>query len=297
MTILAIDFGGTQVKSALISNDLASITSLPTQMSPQDLKSCLTLIDSIVKPYLEKIEGIAISSPGTVDTEKGIIYYGGVLRFLHDFHAKSILEETYQRPVAVINDGKAAVLAELVKGKLKGIQNGLALILGTGLGGGVIINGQLYQGSHFQAGELTFLLPEKREYQTEDMKGIQVSAVGLIKKIAEVLKLADKQDGRTVFHYIEQKDVRIYALFEEYCRHVAHLILNLQTILDVECCVIGGGISAQPVLIEEINRQFDLLHAQVEPIKLIVERPQILACQFLNDANLLGAAYLLTKSI
>ncbi|EJN93420.1 ROK family protein [Streptococcus ratti] len=297
MTILALDFGGTQLKSALISDDLEKIDPLPIQASPQDMESCLTLIDSIVTPHLAKIAGIAVSAPGTVDSEKGIIYYGGVLRFLHEFHVKSVLEAKYGKPVAAINDGKAAALAELAKGNLKGIQNGLALILGTGLGGGIIINGQLYQGSHFQAGELTFLLPDKEKNQIGDMKGIQVSAVGLIEKIAEVLKLADKQDGRAAFHYIEQKDARIYSLFETYCRHVAHLILNLQTILDVECCVIGGGISTQPVLLEEINRQFDLLHAQVDPVRLIVERPQILACQFFNDANLLGAAYFLTKSV
>lgn len=95
--------------------------------------------------------------------KEGVIYHGGLLRFFHGFRVKETLQAKYHFPVAAHNDGKAAALAELATGHLKGVTNGAALVLGSGLGGGIIINGKLFQGSHFQAGELTFLLPLQME--------------------------------------------------------------------------------------------------------------------------------------
>ena len=78
MTILAIDFGGTQVKSALVSEEFVIEKSLPTQSSPQTLDQAIDVIDYIVTSVEAKLSGIAISVPGTVDTEEGVIYHGGL---------------------------------------------------------------------------------------------------------------------------------------------------------------------------------------------------------------------------
>ena len=144
MTILAIDFGGTQVKSALVSENLVLEKSLPTQSSPQTLDQALDVIDQLVTSVEATLSGIAISVPGTVDTDEGVIYHGGLLRFFHGFRVKEVLQAKYHLPVAALNDGKAAALAELATGYLKGVTNGAALVLGSGLGGGIIINGKLF---------------------------------------------------------------------------------------------------------------------------------------------------------
>ena len=78
--------------------------------------------------------------------KEGVIYHGGLLRFFHGFRVKETLQAKYHFPVAALNDGKAAALAELATGHLKGVTNGAALVLGSGLGGGIIINGKLFQG-------------------------------------------------------------------------------------------------------------------------------------------------------
>lgn len=294
MSILAIDLGGTQIKSGLVSDDYVVEETFPPLTSPDNLPECLSLLDVLIQPHISDISGIAISAPGTIDTGQSVIYHGGSLPFLHEFNVKDYFASTYDLTACAINDGKAAVLAELAKGNLEGVKNGAALVLGTGLGGGLIINGQLYQGTHFQAGELTFLLPPKLgKNEILDMRGVQVSAVGLIARLAEILNLDDKKDGPAVFQALSQRDSRIYPLFEDYCRYVALTILNLQTTLDLERFVIGGGISAQPLLLEEINRQFDRLKAEVTPVRIIIERPDIVACCHSNNANLIGAAYLL----
>ena len=110
MTILAIDFGGTQVKSALVSEQFAIEKSLPTQSSPQTLEQAIDVIDQIVTSVEVDLSGIAISVPGTVDTEEGVIYHGGLLRFFHGFRIKEVLEAKYHLPVMALNDGKAAGL-------------------------------------------------------------------------------------------------------------------------------------------------------------------------------------------
>ena len=296
MTILAIDFGGTQVKSALVSEDLVLEKSLPTQSSPQTLDQALDVIDQLVTSVEVALSGIAISVPGTVDTEEGVIYHGGLLRFFHGFRVKEALQAKYHLPVAALNDGKAAALAELATGYLKGVTNGAALVLGSGLGGGIIINGKLFQGSHFQAGELTFLLPLQMEKVDPSlMRGTTLSAVGLITKVNEVLASPNLKDGLVAFKAINAKKEAVYPIFETYCRNLAITILNLQTIFDMETFVLGGGISAQPILIEEVNRQFDKVHHEIDFIGKIIKRPKIVACHHHNGANLIGAAYFLKQ--
>lgn len=296
MTILAIDFGGTQVKSALVSEDFVLEKSLPTQSSPQTLDQALDVIDHLVTSVEVALSGLAISVPGTVDTEEGVIYHGGLLRFFHGFRVKEALQAKYHLSVAALNDGKAAALAELATGHLKGVTNGAALVLGSGLGGGIIINGKLFQGSHFQAGELTFLLPLQMEKLDPSlMRGTALSAVGLITKVNEILASPDLKDGLLAFKAINAKKEAVYPIFETYCRNLAITILNLQTIFDMETFVLGGGISAQPILIEEVNRQFDKVHHEIDFIGKIIKRPKIVACHHHNGANLIGAAYFLKQ--
>lgn len=86
------------------------------------------------QPVRAQISGIAISAPGTIDTDQSIIYYGGTLPFLHEFMVRDYFAKTYGLPATALNDGKAAVLAELATGNLQGCQNAAALVLGTGLG-------------------------------------------------------------------------------------------------------------------------------------------------------------------
>lgn len=296
MTILAIDFGGTQVKSALVSEEFALEKSLPTQSSPQTLNQTLDVIDYLVTSVKVALTGIAISVPGTVDTDEGVIYHGGLLRFFHGFRIKDILEAKYHLPVTALNDGKAAALGELAMGHLQGVTNGAALVLGSGLGGGLIINGKLFQGSHFQAAELTFLLPVQMEkVNPSQMRGTALSAVGFITRVNEVLGNADLKDGHEAFKAINARNEVVYPIFEAYCRSLAITILNLQSIFDMEIFVLGGGISAQPVLIEEVNRQFDKVRHEIDFIGKIIKRPKIVACHHHNGANLIGAAYFLKQ--
>ena len=106
---------------------------------------------------------------------------------------------------------------------------------------------------------------------------------------------ADLKDGREAFKAINARNEAVYPIFEAYCRNLAITILNLQSIFDMEIFVLGGGISAQPVLIEEVNRQFDKVRHEIGFIGKIIKRPKIIACHHHNGANLIGAAYFLKQ--
>lgn len=133
MSILAIDLGGTQIKSGLVSDDFQIQATFAPLSSPDNLPDCLVLLDGLIQPVRSQISGIAISAPGTIDTDQSIIYYGGTLPFLHEFMVRDYFSKTYGLPAIALNDGKAAVLAELATGNLQGCQNAAALVLGTGL--------------------------------------------------------------------------------------------------------------------------------------------------------------------
>jgi predicted NBD/HSP70 family sugar kinase len=287
---LVIDIGGTFAKYALM--DAAGNIKAKGKRSTvrTNLSEFEKVIDSIIDDHdLTTINGIAISCPGTIDVDTGMIYYGGSFPFLHEVNLVKRLEEKYGKDVFIENDGKCAALAELWLGSVKDAKDSIVLVLGTGIGGGIIIDKKLHRGVQLSAGEVSYVMnqidPLTRKAQ---FFGLECSAVEMVRKIAEIKKFEDPTDGERVFEYIKQNDEEANAIFNEYCIHLATQILNLQYILDPEVFAIGGGISAQPILLERIHWALEEVK-RVNPMHMA--NPTIVACQFQNDANLYGALY------
>lgn len=290
MDYLSIDVGGTFIKYSLVdrSGNLLSVNKIP---APATLDEFLAEIFQLICNFRDDIKGVGFSQPGKIDTQKEIIYHGGSLEYLHELPLKALVEKEFGIPCALSNDGKAAALAELWLGNLKEVENGAAVVLGTGVGGGLILNGQLFQGSHFQAGELSFLINYVEANKDEPLIGEHSSAVGFVIRGSKILEL-DEPDGKRVFAALEQGDQpELLALFEGYCQIIARMVINLQATLDLSRIVIGGGISAQNRLIEEINRQYADLRKEHRLLGTTFEPLEIMACHFRSEANLLGAIY------
>lgn len=286
---LTVDVGGTDIKYGVMTVD-GQLKESSKQPTPDNLAEFSQVIQSLINQYHEQVSGYAFSIPGKIDTETGTIYFGGALTYLDGFCLEKELE-TYGKAVSVQNDGKAAALAELWLGNLKGIDNGVALILGTGVGGGIILDGKLRVGTHFQAGEFSFM---SSDYSADDYlcAGFTNSAVGMVSRINTALGNDKLTDGKAAFEAIHAGNKQAVSIFEDYCRTIANQILSIQGILDVKRFVIGGGISAQKILIEEINRQFNAI-VKSSPI-LALNTPkdiEIMATKFGKDANLYGALY------
>ncbi|MBS4455752.1 ROK family protein [Tuanshanicoccus lijuaniae] len=287
---LSIDIGGTQIKYAIV-HEQGVLFEKGHSATPDNLTDFLTVIDDIILTFHDRVNGVAISCPGKVDSREGVIYFGGSLPFLHGLNLPRYIVERFGLVTTVVNDAKAAAMAELWLGNLSGVRNGLAIILGTGVGGGIICEGTLLQGQHFQAGELSFMTFPNEGNTIENLAGVQGSAVRMIEKIATVLGLEDTKNGIAVFEAINEKDSRIYPIFESYCHYIAYIIYNVQAIIDMDRAVIGGGISIQPIVLDEIKRQYTKILERLGFIKSMITPLDIRLCAMGNDANLLGAFY------
>lgn len=285
---LSIDIGGTNVKYAEINN-AGNIIEQGKIKTSHDKEQFLKNIDRIVAKYVKKgIKGIAFCAPGKIAHTK--IHFGGALPFLDgiDF---AVRYKKYDIPVTVINDGKASVLAENWLGSLKDMQNCAAITLGTGVGGGIIVNGKLLNGAHFQAGELSFLQLNMKEPGFDGFAGGYASAVQMIKNVNEAIENDDETDGLAAFEAINNGNEKAKKIFDEYCKRIAAIIIDIQAVVDLDAIAIGGGISAQPIVIQGINQAYDQVLADNELIRKTFTRPKIVEAKFKNGANLYGALY------
>lgn len=285
---LSIDIGGTFIKHVYIDENF-EITDKQKVPTPKTKEEFLQIIDDILEQRTD-FSGVSICAPGRI-SEEGTIYFGGALSFLHETPLAKLVTEKCGKPCTVINDAKAAVLAEHSIGNLKGVKNGVAITLGTGVGGGIIINDQLLMGSSEQAGEFSFILtkvPSKNEFRHSI--GAIGSSVGFISRCAEVLNLEDKKDGYLVFESLNKGDnSQVNKIFEEYCDEIALLIYNIHSIINFEKVVIGGGVSRQDIMIDGIRKSYDKIIDNLGFIKSMLYPITIDRCAFSNDANLYGA--------
>ncbi|MCV3296605.1 MAG: ROK family protein [Oenococcus sp.] len=288
---LAFDIGGTDIKYGLLDHSGNLIEHDKVATPDQNLDVFMAAIKTIIERFDGRFRGICFSVPGTIDHDHGeIIYGGGSLPFMDHKSLPELLNLGETIPVTVENDAKAAALAELWLGNLKGIKNGAVITLGTGVGGGIVANSQLLYGSHFQAGELSFM-SDWQDIQTDTTIGKTGSAIVMIQKIAELLNLPNKKDGLAVFKAINASDPRVLAIFQDFCRTIAALINNVQTAIDGERFVIGGGISAQNIVIETIQKEYLTLRKAIPVLDATLKMPEIMEAKFHNDANLYGALY------
>lgn len=287
---LVVDIGGTFAKYALMDS-AGNIKLKNKKPAPRtNLSDFEQMLFSIIDEYdLSTIKGIAISCPGTIDIESGTIYHGGSFRFLHEVNLAKIIREKYGKEVSIENDGKCAAFAELWLGSIKEAKDAVVMVLGTGVGGGIIIDGKIQRGIKMSAGELSYVMnqidPVTRKARYFGYDG---SAVVMVRKIAERKQLEDLTDGEAVFEFINKHDKEAMEVFDEYCIHIATQILNLQYILDPEIFAIGGGISAQPILLKRIKWAIEEVK-KANPMHMA--SPNVVSCKFRNDANLYGALY------
>lgn len=288
---LCIDIGGTNIKYAILNN-AGNIIQNDKIKSIHNKKGFLNQIDKIIDQF-KGLKGIAFCAPGKV--QDNTIYFGGSLPFLDGINFNNRYNEL-KVPIAVINDGKASVLAENWLGSLKDLDNCAAITLGTGLGGEIIVNGRLLSGVHAQAGEVSFMKLTDQKYD-DKIAGLQYSAVQMIKAINKNTN-NDSEDGLRAFELINKNDSDTVKIFNQFCYGIATVILNIQTVVDLERYAIGGGISAQPILIEGINKAYQQLIDNNPIISKMLTKPEIVSAKFKNNANLFGALYnlLLTEN-
>ncbi len=287
MNILTIDIGGTFIKYACMLEDMTILTrgKIPT---PQDGRE--SLVEAIGQIYdgMQDVEGIAISMPGIIDSDRGYCSMGGALAYNNDFYLRHSLYKRCPVKIHMENDAKCAAMAEAAAGSLKDVADGFVLIFGTMIGGGFIKDHRLYKGKHFSAGEVSYITTQRDGMPVkETVWGNRCGTPQLCLAYARAKGLdPENVDGLLVFDAVNKGEQEALNCLDQYTKEIAVQIFNLQTVLDPERFAIGGGISAQPVFLEYIRNHLKNLYAACP---YTVPHAEVVCCKFQNDANLYGA--------
>lgn len=292
---LCIDVGGTAIKYGLIDSDV-NLTDKGEVPTPYDgVEAYLDALEQLYRKVEDKVEGIAMSVPGVIDSENGICISGGNLRFIENFHLAEELGRRVKIPVTVMNDAKSAAMAEARWGALADCRDGVVIVLGTGIGGALIKDGKVHFGKNFAAGEFSFITMGENMDMSDNTWAGRAGNPRLRRLVANAKGIEDPETitGFDVFRWAEEGDPLVLMALEQFTRGIAQMIINLQVIYDPDRFVIGGGISRQPLLLEYIQKNLDYFYTQ---FKWPGEKADVTTCKYFNDANLIGAySYFLSR--
>ena len=281
MAILAFDMGGTAVKYGLFRDGaLEQTNSFPTPATWEEMKEALLTVRN---QFLdESLEGAAFSSPGSVDSEAGIIYGSSAIPYIHRFEIVKELEETLGLPVSIENDANCAALAEVEYGVAKSVQNAVFFIIGSGIGGSVVLNRQLHKGNNLFGGEFG-----RMKIGSNATLSMLASPVQVAKRYADSQSIPSSFSGKDLFSLADQGITIAQQVISDLYDSLATGIYNVLMVLDPELVVIGGGLSKREGLLEEIDKRVQILLKENDATDL---QFQLETCRYFNDANLLGAA-------
>jgi len=284
MALLALDIGGTSIKYGIWENEkISNKGSLKTPKTWTEMKVQLKDLKKRAEEQIP-LEGVAISSPGAVNQDKGIIEGASAIPYIHHFPIFAELTELFQCPVSIENDANCAGLAEVWKGAAKGLKNVLFVVVGSGIGGAVIMDGKVWHGKHLFGGEFGFML--LTDNNTFSDLG---TAVNMARRTAKRKNIPeDELSGKDVFDMAEQGDPIALEEVETFYHYLAQGIYNLQYSFDPEKIIIGGGVSSKEDLIPQLNKRLEKI---IKQVKIASFMPEITLCKFKNDANLIGAVY------
>ncbi|CDD53373.1 MULTISPECIES: ROK family protein [Ruminococcus] len=310
---IGIDLGGTNIVAGVVDeqyNILAKASTKtncprPDREIARDMAKMAIQAVENAKLTMEQIEWIGIGTPGIANSRDGIIEYSNNLGFVNTPMVKYI-QEDIDKPVFVENDANAAAYGEFVAGAAKGANNAVCITLGTGVGGGIIIDGKIYAGSNFAGAEIGHTVISVDGPQcTCGRKGcfeVFSSATGLIRMTKEsmaknpdssmhklVAERSGKVSARIAFDAMRMGDAAAKAVVDDYIKYLAAGITNTINTFQPDILCIGGGVCNEG-------------DALLLPVKELVakevytrnskQNTQIVIAKLGNDAGIIGAAFL-----
>ena len=269
-TYLTLDVGGSAIKYALLQEDLTILekSSVPTPMDT--LENFIETIGKIYDQFQDQIDGMALSMPGIIDPERGYQYTGGALRYIDKLETVEVLKKRCPTNITIGNDAKCAANAEIGFGNLQDIQDGAVVILGTGIGGCLIKDHKVHTGKHFSAGEFSFIKTNNLDPFTWNHAWCTRNGIsGLLQRVQEALETDKEYTGIEIFEMANKGNEKVIAGIDAFAKEVATQIFNVHIIFDCEKVAIGGGISAQPLLIELINKNMNEIFDMMDEDKKV----------------------------
>ncbi|MDE5883522.1 MAG: ROK family glucokinase [Oscillospiraceae bacterium] len=310
---VGIDLGGTNIVAAVVNENYQILTKAstktnrprPAEAIADDMAAMAIKAVEDAGLTMDQIEWIGIGTPGTVNSETGVFEYSNNLGFKNT-PMVAYIKKHIDKPIYAANDADAAAYGEYVAGAAKGAKNAVCITLGTGVGGGIIIDGKIYAGSNFAGGEIGHTVIQVDGAPCScGRKGCfeaYSSATGLIRMTKEKMELVpdskmhqiaaernNKVSARTAFDAMRQGDPAAKEVVDDYIKYLAAGITNTINIFQPDVLCVGGGVcnEGDPLLL---------------PMKALVEKEiytrdsakntKIVIAQLGNDAGLIGAAFL-----
>lgn len=277
-----IDIGGTSIKFAIWQD--ATLMSHHAIETPTTKAAFMDLLQREVNAMKAQadIVGVGISSPGSVNKATGVIEGASAIPYIHNFPIQAELTALFNLPVSMENDANCAALAEATTGAGRGAASLAFLVIGTGVGGALIFNHQIWHGAHLFGGEFG--------YTKIDATGT-LSELGTvpnaIRRYKEMTGQTGALSGQQLYQLADAGDIAARHEIETMYDALAQGIFNLQYSFDPEKIILGGGVSNNPDLIPGIQRALAGIYEQVEIATL---KPELALCQYTDEANLRGAA-------
>ena len=287
---IVLDIARSHVSYAIVTEDLDFLDKGRINTDYHEKKDLFDPMIDLIRRYKDEVDGVSITMPGVIDRESGFAYSGGMYNWVRNMDYAGELSRRVDLPVIICNDAKAACMAELGYGNLKGIRNGLmVMILNTGIGGAVVADGKLLNGEHFAAGEFSYMRGDYKERDgVADMFALANNLDGLSRCIEEESGKKNMNAMR-IFAKLQMGDEAVLAGVRKYCDMLATYIYNMQCIVDSKRVVIGGSIADEKMIIdlirEAVDRKFDNFSYQN------IFKPEIMECCFHSNARMYGAVY------
>lgn len=290
MSLLVFDIGGTYTKFGIWEqNTLIASDKFDTPADwPTMKRQLMQTKEHFDATYT--IAGAAFSVPGAPNPQTRQIEGESLVDYLHFFPIYDELEAAFGVPVTFENDANCAALAEMAHGSAVDVAHALFVIIGTGIGGTVVVNNEIVNGHNQYAGEFGFMLLNDEEENFGELG----TAVALSRRYAKRNQLDPSTvSGEEVFALANEGDNIAKEEVDTFFRYLTRGIYNLTTILNPEKVIVGGGVSNLEGFKERIEQEMDALYERIYPFPY---RPQIETATFKSEANLIGAAAHFRKS-
>lgn len=307
---VGIDLGGTNIVAGVVNEKYEIISKAKTPTNRP--RSCEAICEDMARVALEAvalagltvddIESVGVGAPGTVNSDTGVIEYSNNLDF-YDAPVARLIHKVIDKPVYCENDANAAAYGEFVAGSAKGANNAVCITLGTGVGGGIIIDGKIYSGFNFAGAELGHMVVEvdgpKCTCGRCGCFEVYSSATGLIRMTKESMDanpdskmhemMGDHVSGRLAFNAMRAGDEAAKGVVDKYIKYLAAGIANTINIFQPEVLCIGGGVcnEGDALLVplkEAVNREIYTRRGG--------KNTEIVIASLGNDAGIIGAAFL-----
>ncbi len=254
MSIIVVDIGGTEIKSGMFTN--GNVTQIKNHLTnaKDGAKEVLTTVQTIIESY-KGADAIGICTTGQVDVDKGRVSFAGPnIPGYQGLEIKKNLVERFGIPVTVENDVNAAAIGEGQFGAGVGVNDFLCLTYGTGIGGAIILNGQLLRGTHYAAGEFGGILvhPEARN-KRDIFSGCYERYASVSALIAEAKKIDEAlQSGRDICKRMNEEAVE--KLINAWIQEISIGLITLIHLFDPKQIILGGGIMEQDFIVREVEK-------------------------------------------